>query len=162
MDRSRILILILFSLIISELALSWEIDLSRRRRKSIHKDVSKGRSLDNAEMGFLKDLFRVSKPHQEIVILNTKEGFIPKVVRLKKNIKYTFYIVNVNDSEKNVSFIIDAFSEHHATYFGKMKSFEVTPKKEGVYSFQSPETSIEGQIVVYSDSRAKRATASEE
>jgi hypothetical protein len=66
--------------------------------------------------------------------------------------------VNVNEKEKNVSFILDGFSEHHATYYGKIKSFRLEPKKEGVYSFQSPETSAEGKLVVFSPQMALPAS----
>ena len=41
----------------------------------------------------------------------------------------------------NVSFVLDSFSEYHATFYGKIKSFVIRPVKEGVYKFVSPETS---------------------
>ena len=59
------------------------------------------------------------------------------------------HVVNVNEKEKNVSFILDGFSEHHATFFGKVKTFKLEPRKEGVYSFMSPETAVEGRFIVF-------------
>jgi hypothetical protein len=58
----------------------------------------------------------------------------------------------VNQKQKNISFVMDAFSEHHATYFGERKSFVIAPKVEGIFSFQCPETANEGVVTVYSDS----------
>lgn len=102
------------------------------------------------DAGFIERIFDPGEPAQDIVILNTPRGFVPNTIRIRRDARYTVYVVNVNEKEKNVSFILDGFSEHHATYFGKMKSFTLEPKKEGVYSFLSPETAVEGRFVVYS------------
>ncbi|MEO0336488.1 MAG: hypothetical protein AAF202_08840, partial [Pseudomonadota bacterium] len=48
--------------------------------------------------------------------------------------------------------VLDTFSQHHATYYGEVKSFHLNPKKEGVYSFVCPETSAQGKLVVVSPS----------
>jgi hypothetical protein len=92
--------------------------------------------------------FEVTEPTQEIVILNTEGGFVPETVRLKKGGNYNIHVVNVNEKEKNASFILDAFSEQHATYFGQKKSFQITPKVDGIFSFLSPETGKQGRIVI--------------
>jgi hypothetical protein len=55
----------------------------------------------------------------------------------------------VNEKEKNVSFVLDSFSEHHATYYGKIKTFTIRPQKEGVFKFVSPETAAQGKLVVF-------------
>jgi heme/copper-type cytochrome/quinol oxidase subunit 2 len=162
MKTAKLILSFLAVVLVTQWAFAWEIDLSRRRKRTIQSDMTKKSQLDNAEMGFLNDLFGANRSHQEIVIVNTEDGFVPKVVRLKKDVRYTFYVVNVNEKDKNISFILDAFSEHHATYYGKLKRFTVTPKKEGVYAFQSPETSMEGRVVVYSEKDAKRAVSSED
>ncbi len=86
---------------------------------------------------------------QEFVILNTSHGFIPSNVRLHKGLHYTVHVVNVNEDKKNVSFMLDAFGQHHATYFGKIKSFELDPNKEGIFEFQCPETSAQGKLVIF-------------
>ncbi len=100
--------------------------------------------------GMFDQLFDAkAEPVQEIVILNTEKGFVPNTVRVRKNSRYKITVVNVNEKEKNISFILDGFAEHHATYFGKVKTFSLTPNKEGVFSFQSPETAAEGKLVVY-------------
>jgi len=101
------------------------------------------------QKGVLDQVFDPGEPVQEIVILNTEKGFVPNTVRVRKNSRYKISVVNVNEKEKNISFILDGFAEHHATYFGKVKTFALQPNKEGVFSFQSPETAAEGKLVVY-------------
>jgi hypothetical protein len=132
-------------------ARAWEIDLSKRR-KQFHRDPAseaEPTKAQNADTGFLDQVLPTNPSATEIVIISTEDGFIPKQVRLRKDATYTVYLVNVNEKEKNASFILDAFSEHHGTYFGKIKKFTMTPKKEGVYSFSSPETGFEGRVVVF-------------
>jgi plastocyanin len=108
--------------------------------------------------------FDSGEPIQEVVVLNTDTGFMPSTLRLRKGSHYKIHVVNINEKEKNVSFVLDAFSEHHATYYGKIKTFEVEPKKEGTYSFQCPETSSEGRVVVFAPAGAQnlRVPASED
>lgn len=91
----------------------------------------------------------VSEPVNEIVIMNTAKGFVPSTIRLRRDVKYQVHVVNVNEKEKNISFVLDGFSEHQATYYGKIKSFYLQPTREGVYSFNCPETSVEGRLVVF-------------
>ncbi len=91
----------------------------------------------------------MDSPSQELVILNTDKGFVPETIRVRKDARYVVHVVNVNTKEKNVSFMLNSFSEYHGTYFGKLTTFTITPKKEGVFSFQCPETSSEGRMVVY-------------
>ncbi len=98
---------------------------------------------------FIDRVFDPGEPSQDIVILNTAKGFVPNTIRIRKDGRYTVHVVNVNEKEKNVSFILDGFSEHHATFFGKVKSFKLEPRKEGVYSFLSPETAVEGKFIVF-------------
>ncbi len=93
-------------------------------------------------------------PTQDIVILNTEQGFIPSTIHVRKGNQYRIVVVNVNDKQRNVSFIMDAFNEHDATFYGKIKSFNIHPQKEGVYSYESPETSAQGQLIVYPSAAA--------
>jgi hypothetical protein len=104
-------------------------------------------------------LFESSGTLQELVILNTEKGFVPSTLRLRKGTKYLFHVVNVNPQEKNLSFILDAFAEHRATYYGQLNEFTIEPKKEGVYSFECPETSFEGRMVVFAPETAKMSPA---
>lgn len=101
------------------------------------------------EPGFIDRILDPGEPSQDIVILNTERGFVPNTIRIRKDGRYTIHVVNVNEKEKNVSFILDGFSEHHATFFGKVKTFKLEPRKEGVYSFLSPETAVEGRFIVF-------------
>ena len=85
---------------------------------------------------------------QEFVILNTAKGFVPNNVRLHKGLHYVVHIVNVNEDKKNVSFMLDAFDQHYATYYGQIRSFDLDPDKEGIFDFQCPETNSSGKLVV--------------
>lgn len=100
------------------------------------------------------------EPSNEIVILNTETGFIPDKVRVKKGEAYKVHIVNLNMKEKNVSFLMDSFTQSHNTVFGVKKTFKIEPQVEGIYSFQCPETGIQGQLIVVQDSDRLRKPAS--
>jgi hypothetical protein len=130
----------------------WKIDLSRRQKAVRDQEIrsERGPSQASEEKTFFDALFDGGDPMQEIVVLNTDKGFLPSTVRMRKGGKYIVHVVNVNEKDKNISFVLDGFSEHHATFYGKVKSFRLEPKKEGVFSFQCPETSVEGRLVVYS------------
>lgn len=108
----------------------------------------------------LETLFESKDIAQEIVVLHTEKGFIPSNVQVKKGLTYKIDVVNVNEKEKNVSFVLEAFSEHHATYYGQIKSFLIRPQKEGVYRFVSPETAAQGKLVVYPGGLENRVPAS--
>ncbi len=86
--------------------------------------------------------------------MNTDKGFVPETVRLKKGGNYRIHVVNVNGKEKNVSFVLDAFSEHHNTVFGEQKTFSVSPKTDGIFSYQCPETAVQGKFIIYTDAGA--------
>ncbi len=131
---------------------AWEVDLSRRQKelKSLRLPASiVDRPVQNEET--ITSFLEVTGPTQDIVIINTDRGFVPETVRLKNGQSYRFHIVNVNSKEKNTSFVLDAFSEHHATFFGEKKNFQITPKTDGIFSFQCPETAQQGKIVVFSE-----------
>lgn len=129
---------------------AFEIDFSRRKPFMKSNEVQgeapqmtltpEPTSVENVKVNF--------EASQDIVILNTDKGFVPKTLALREGVKYKIHVVNVNDKEKNVSFIMSAFAQHHGTYYGQIKTFEVTPSKEGVYTYQCPETSLEGKVVV--------------
>jgi hypothetical protein len=135
----------------------WTVDLSRRTQNTRTKDLREPASselpiiapdgrvtvpttMSSDQMqppppSFFESLFRSGEISQEIVVLNTDKGFVPSTLRLRKGLNYQIHVVNVNEKEKNVSFVLDSFSEHHATYYGKIKSFVIRPQKEGVYKF---------------------------
>lgn len=122
----------------------------------VMEDIVADRDLSKTK-GVFDTLFDAGEPVQDIVIMQTEKGFVPASVRVRKNGRYKIHVVNVNEKEKNVSFILDGFSEHHATYYGKIKTFVLEPKKEGAYSFQSPETSAEGRLIVFNPEISIRA-----
>lgn len=101
------------------------------------------------------------EPTKEIVILNTETGFIPEKIRVKKGEAYKVHVVNLNMKEKNVSFLMDSFTQSHNTVFGIKKSFNIEPQVEGVYSFQCPETGLQGQLIVVKDTDSKHKIASD-
>ena len=146
----------------------WNIDLSRRQTDfsrienqrmptTTNMDVSTSKS-DADILEALKKVVNPVEPSQEIVILQTEKGFIPEMVHLKKGDVYKVHVVNLNLKEKNVSFVMDAFSQTHNTVYGAIKTFTVQPKIEGVYSFQSPETGFMGKVVITPDTVRKIAS----
>lgn len=150
--------LVVFSLILASAAAEagWNIDFTRRNKERANQDLKNGQPVEESK-SLIDSVFTSSEPLQEIVVLNTDQGFIPSTVRTKVGGHYKIHLVNVNEKEKNVSFVLDAFSEHHSTYFGKIKSIEITPKKDGIFSFQCPETSAQGRLIVYPDLNNKSA-----
>lgn len=149
----------------------WKVDFSRRTKEVRTQDLRAPASTDaSPEVGppassppptFFESLFQPGDVAQEIVVLNTDKGFVPSTVRVKKGLNYQIHIVNVNEKEKNVSFVLDSFSEHHSTFYGKIKTFTIRPQKEGVYKFVSPETSAQGKLVVFPAGPETRVPASE-
>lgn len=146
--------IVAFSILLSSQALAWEIDLSRRQvdfdrvenQSRLPASVNETKSID-----IIGSALEVAEPMQDIIILNTESGFVPDTVRLRKGASYKVTIVNVNSKQKNASFILDAFSEHHNTIFGQTKMFYVNPKMDGVFSFQCPETAFQGRLVITSE-----------
>jgi hypothetical protein len=129
---------------------AFEIDFSRRKSfmKSNEVQVEAPQMTLTPEPTSVENVRVNFEASQDIVILNTDKGFVPKTLALREGVKYKIHVVNVNDKEKNVSFIMSAFAQHHGTYYGQIKTFEVIPSKEGVYTYQCPETSLEGKVVV--------------
>ncbi len=132
---------------------AWNVDFSRRQKelKTMRMPATITDQPAAAQEKMASNFFESVEPTQEIVIMNTDKGFVPETLHLKKGQNYKIFIVNVNDKEKNTSFVLDAFSEHHATYFGQQKSFSIAPKADGIFSFQCPETAQQGRIIVFSD-----------
>lgn len=146
---------------------AWELDLSRRQR-DIEKlrapasvpsnnlsqpsapQIEQSSSMWKAIVpsGLIEDLSSAALPVQDIVVIHTDDGFIPNSITMKNGVSYKFHVVNISEKNKNVSLIIDAFSEHHSIYYGKMKVFEITPRTSGIFAFISPETAQQGRMVV--------------
>lgn len=134
-------------------ASAWEVDMSRRQNdfnRITNQPRQPASVTEETPLAVLKEALTPYEQAQDIVIMNTDDGFVPKSLAVKKGSHYKIYVVNVNSKYKNSSFIMDAFSEHHATAFGRVKSFTITPKADGVYSYQSPESGVEGHLVVTS------------
>lgn len=150
-------------LLLSSTAYAWEVDFSRRQvqfNKVKNEDRLPASVQEDQSVNILSKVFDTVEPTQDIVIMNTDKGFVPDQVRLKKGGNYRIHVVNVNNKEKNVSFVLDAFSEHHNTVFGEQKTFHVTPKTDGIFSYQCPETAVQGKFIIYSDAGADRKPAS--
>jgi hypothetical protein len=159
-NKAAALLWLVVFLLTLQTANAFDIDLSRRRHETNKKEAATSTVAPKSDGEYFLDLFNPSEPKQELVILNTEKGFVPTKVALRKGSRYTIHVVNVNEKEKNVSFILDAFSEHHSTFYGKIKSFEIKPAEEGVFSYQCPETSFEGKFVVFTPD-SNRGLASE-
>lgn len=152
---------ILFGFISS--ALAWEIDFSRRQVdfNQVNNQSRLPANVKQEETAkLLHRALEAVEPAQDIVIMNTDKGFVPETLHLRQGGNYRIHVVNVNGKEKNVSFVLDAFSEHHNTVFGQARTFSVSPKVEGVFSYQCPETSAQGKFVIYSDMKEERKPAS--
>ncbi|WP_253696654.1 cupredoxin domain-containing protein [Bdellovibrio sp. HCB117] len=149
-------------LLITQSAFAWEVDFSRRQVQfnDVKNEDRLPASIKEDQSVILTKVFDAVEPAQDIVIMNTDKGFVPEVVRLKKGGNYRIHVVNVNGKEKNVSFVLDAFSEHHNTVFGEQKTFSVSPKTDGIFSYQCPETAVQGKFIIYSDIAADRKPAS--
>jgi FtsP/CotA-like multicopper oxidase with cupredoxin domain len=166
-------------------AFDFPIDLSRRAPASVPETVSEvptkapsknlfaspkkmvetqpefsPRQNDAELLKALKKAMLPADPSNEIVILNTETGFIPAKVQLRKGEAYKVHVVNLNMREKNTSFLMDAFTQSHNTVFGVQKTFNIEPQVEGIFSFQCPETGIQGQVVVVPDPADNRKPAS--
>ena len=139
---------------------AWEVDFSRRKIdfQSVQDQSRLPASQESTEnLSLVEQIFDPQEIPQDIVILATEKGFIPDEVRLKKNGTYRIHVVNVNSERKNTSFVLDAFSEFHGTPYGTQKTFQVIPKKEGVFAFTSPEVGLRGKLVIYERPRRQIA-----
>lgn len=154
---------------------AFEVDFSRRQPSSIEKPktvlieapvvsekpayeaaqvvptTQTARPFDNELVSAIKKAVLPFEPEKEIIILNTEAGFVPAKISVKKGEAYRVHVVNINIKEKNVSFLMDAFTKSYNTVYGSMKTFDIEPQVEGVYSFQCPETGVEGKLIVVSD-----------
>lgn len=166
--------LILFGILVCLRSFAWEIDFSRRQVdfKRISDSNRAPASVDGpvslmpAEqevplMSFLGGQPSFAESSSDVVVLNTENGFIPAQLHLRKGKNYTIHVVNTHPREKNLSIVMDEFTVKEATLFGVEKSFSISPKVDGIFSFQCPETGKEGKIVVYSgDGASVRTPAS--
>jgi len=150
----------------------WEVDFSRRLEFSKIQDQNNLDSTSSfrgpasvdrntatksiGESSFVEQILEGSGPAQDLVILNTEDGFVPSMIQVRKNGTYRVVVVNVHPKEKNVSFVMDAFTQHHNTYFGMPRSFLLNPKVDGVFSFQCPETGAQGKWVVLPEAKTRK------
>ncbi len=149
------------TVLITSSAYAWDVDFSRRQvdfNKVENVDRLPASVNEEKSLSILGKVFESVEPTQDIVIMNTENGFVPDVVRLRKDGNYKIHIVNVNQKEKSVSFVLDAFSEHHNTIFGEQRTFTVSPKTDGIFSYQCPETAVQGKFIIYSDTDRKPAS----
>ncbi len=147
---------VFISLLLAANTQAWEIDFSRRQldfQKVEDQNRLPASTTVKEESSLLSQVFDSTEPAQEIVITNTEKGFVPSKLRLRKGGNYKIHIVNINNKEKNVSFVMDAFSESHNTVYGAMRTFTITPKQTGTFSYLCPETAEQGQLVIYADER---------
>lgn len=180
LNYSKIILFSLFYLIQVKVHAEWQVDLSRRQvdfqrienKRMPASVVSVDPNInykndDKSSLEIIEAIKRavsVVEPAKDIVIIQNEAGFIPANINLQKGQVYQIHIVNLNAKEKNVSFLMDSFSQSHNTVFGNIKSFKISPNVEGVFSYQSPETGAVGTAVVIDDkiNNKVRKTASKE
>lgn len=137
---------------------AWEIDFSKRQTDFHSVQDMRVPASTNPAAEETVDMIAASlqpvEPSQEIVIMQTPQGFVPEKVQLTKGVTYRFHVVNLDPQFKNSSFLLDAFSQTHNTVYGKPKTFVVTPRAEGLFSYQSPESARQGQVVIVDDVRS--------
>ncbi len=151
--------LIILLMLIAQSGNAFEVDFSRRQSQRApdsftapDESAGKAQTKEPDSGGFMVKSAHDEKfagERQEVVILNTQKGFVPSRVRLVKGAHYKIHVVNVNEDKKNVSFIMDGFNQHYATYYGQIKTFNLDPDKEGVFEFECPETTSMGKAVVF-------------
>ncbi len=150
----------------------WSIDLSRRQTdfskiQNVRMPASNAQPFlesaptkknDSDILQAIQASVNPTAPSQDIVIIQNENGFVPDQLNLKKGEVYQIHIVNLNTKEKNVSFLMDSFSQSHNTVFGVTKTFKIQPQVEGVFSYQSPETGVAGKVIVVSEGLRKPAS----
>ncbi len=171
---AKLVLFSIFSLIQVKVHAKWEIDLSRRQT-----DLQKVQNIkmpasvvsvdptinaDNTDkssseiIAALKRVANLEAPSKDLVIIQTEDGFVPAVLNVQKNQTYKVHIVNLNSKEKNVSFLMDSFSQSHNTVFGNVRTFLINPNVEGVFAYQSPETGAAGKLVVVDTNTKEKKT----
>lgn len=174
----RTLFFVMFYLIQVKVHAEWEIDLSRRqvdfqriqnaRMPASVVSVDPYANKETDEKSSLEVIEAIKRavspviPTQKIVIAQTESGFVPEIIHLQKGETYEINVVNLNSKEKNVSFLMDSFSQSLNTVFGSLKTFKINPNVEGVFSYQSPETGASGKVVVVADKIRKIASQQNE
>lgn len=153
MNRFLFSVLFFFASLSFKTVAEWNFDFSRRGSLQPKKNEPlrqpSSESLPQVEpLDLWSGLQTSEEPTQEMVILSTKTGFVPDRVRMRAGQRYKVTVVNVNEEHKNISFVLEAFSEFHGTYYGQLKSFFVKPAKEGQVSFTTPELGHKGQLIV--------------
>lgn len=145
---------------------AWDVDFSRRQldfQSVTDESARMPASTESTEkISLVEQALDPEELPQDVVILSTEKGFVPEQIRLKKNGVYRVHVVNVNTEKKNTSFMMDSFSEFHATSFGVEKKFLIKPKKEGVFSYSCPETAISGKLVIYESKTRKLASTAKD
>ncbi len=165
---SKIALFTLFYLVQVKVHAEWKIDLSRRQvdfKKVENVRMPTSTTPVDPDQGSpslvqaLKNAISPVEPSKDIVIIQTEEGFIPSEINLQKGYVYKIHVVNLNPKEKNVSFLMDSFSQSHNTVYGNIRTFNISPKIEGVFSFQSPETGASGTVVVITDKKTRKTAS---
>ncbi len=143
-------IILMITFLGQTVAAEWNVDFSRRQQDLI--EAEKSLPIYEVQNKTVLDMVTERQaPTEDLVIINTKEGFMPSRVNLKQNQRYRVHVVNVNNDNKNLSFMMDAFSQHHGTYFGEPVVFEIEPRQQGLFDFRCPETAARGQLVINSE-----------
>ncbi len=148
----------LFFTLVSSTTFAWEVDMSRRK---VDFDRIEDRKREPASIDVTDSFLSLQKiiepalPIQDVVIMNTENGFVPERLHLRKGQNYRVHLININEQKRNVSFILDDFAENHSTPYALRKTFEIKPEKSGEFVFHSPETSFRGRLIVVDPTSAR-------
>ncbi len=153
--------------LLPQISQAFEIDFSRRQLQfdkvvdsvvmqpanSVETSLTTGLSPQLSSQSLLERVFTPPSEVREIAVLLTEAGFVPQTVYLRKGTTCVLHIVNLHPREKNISVVIDAFTENHFLPFGVPKRIELQVKADGVFSFQTPELGSVGRLVVVDGGR---------
>jgi hypothetical protein len=148
------ILFVVLIMLIAEKGRAWDVDFSHHQSQEAQQKFTAPahEAAPASESEYVSTVHKNQNekfPRQEIVILNTEKGFVPNDVPLHKGQHYRVHVVNINESRKNLSFVLDGFDRHEATYYGQIKTFDVDPEREGVFEFECPETTSLGKVVVF-------------
>lgn len=136
---------------------AWNVDFSRRKLEFNTVTDQNALATPPTKNLLPQNLFDSQFPAQDVVILNTENGFIPAQLQLRKGTAYKIHVVNLNEKNKNISFMMEAFAQSHNTVFGQTKTFQIIPRADGVFTYFCPETSAQGKAVVLPTERTPAA-----
>lgn len=136
----------------TDFGLAFEIDFSRRQSPATlspsrvdKEDLVLSWPSDRSPKSVVSDFLPFQK---DIVVVHTKDGFVPSLLPLRRNESYKLHFFNLDGANKNISLLIELFKVQKGLFFTDQVTVSVTPTQEGRVRFESPETGHFGEIQV--------------